>query len=88
MMEMTMSERKFLVIACFMQIACENILNGGESVVSSRFYLVLICAILVLFAAFMNYRESVSASWTNYLMFIGAVGMFIAAGMLYKQEKP
>nr|WP_320161567.1 hypothetical protein [uncultured Methanoregula sp.] len=61
--------------------------SGGESIVSSRFALVLICAIIVLFAAVMNYREAVSASWTNYLMFIGAIGIFIAAGMMYKSEK-
>jgi hypothetical protein len=35
----------------------------------------------------MNYREAVAASWTHYLMFIGAIGMFIVAGMLYNQEK-
>jgi amino acid transporter len=61
--------------------------RGGESIVSSRFYLVLICAVVVLFAAFMNYREAVSASWTNYLMFIGAIGMFVCAGLLYRSEK-
>lgn len=54
----------------------------------SKFYIVLICALFVLFAAFMNYREAVPVSWTNYLMFVGAIGMFIVAGMLYKQEKP
>jgi hypothetical protein len=49
--------------------------------------MVLICGILVLFAAFMNLREAVSASWTNYLMFIGAIGIFIVAGMMFNQEK-
>jgi hypothetical protein len=55
--------------------------------VSSRFALVLVCGIIVLFAAVMNYQQAVSASWTNYLMFIGAAGIFIAAFLIYRSEK-
>ena len=50
--------------------------------------MVLICAIIALFAAFMNYRESVTVSLGTYLMFISAILIFVVAGMLYKQEKP
>lgn len=83
-----MSEKKSAVITGFKQLGNEISFSGGESIVSSRFYLVLICAVVVLFAAFMNYREAASASWTNYLMFIGAIGMFVCAGLLYRSEKP
>jgi uncharacterized membrane protein SirB2 len=83
-----MSEKRIAVIALFKQRENERSFNGGENIVTSRFYPVLICAVVVIFAAFMNYRQAVSASWTNYLMFIGAIGMFVCAGLLYKSEKP
>jgi hypothetical protein len=56
--------------------------------ISFRVLMALICAIVVFFAAIMNYREAVSSSWSNYLMFLGAIGMFIAAGLMFKAENP
>ena len=54
--------------------------------VSLRVTLVLICGILSLVAAIMNYRETVTASWGTYLMFVSAILIFIVAGLLYRQE--
>jgi hypothetical protein len=69
-----------------MQIRKRNTLLEVKNIISERFYAVLLWGIIVLVSAGMNFLDPTSVSLTKYPMFIGAIGSFMSAGMLYKQE--
>jgi hypothetical protein len=81
-----MSEKIFSFIAGFKQLDKRCTLYGVEIISYQRVFLVVIFGVFALVAAIMNYLESPSVSYTDYLLFITPVLIFIVAGMLYREE--
>jgi len=65
----------------------KNTLKGSETIISTRISAILICGIIVLLAAYMNYRETAGLSFEAALMLLAAVLIFAAAGMLHRRER-
>ena len=81
-----MSEKIFSFIAGFKQTQKRCTIHGVEFISHQRIVLVVILGIFATVAAIMNYLESTSASYTDYILFITPILIFIVAGMLYMEE--
>jgi hypothetical protein len=80
--------KKYFIYRRIKAVLEENTLKGSDIIISTRTGAILICGIVVLLAAYMNYRETAGLAFETCLMLLAAVLIFAAAGVLYRQEQP